>query len=665
MSPVEFLSKVWGHSCQEGDFVFLTTKSISGEWKEHSFKYELGWKRRIKEFLVKYPDTRYNIYFCATPFTKATRQGRYVRHMNLLYSDIDGGEVRVPPSILWQSSPGRLQAVWFLRSSMEPKEGESLNQSLSYYQQADKGGWDLTQVLRLPGTKNLKYPNTPQVHVVDASGQVHISRRIANRIGHDRSKAERDKAKSVNLDISDLSFEQIMSKYKRRLNPQVKRLLCQTSTSGSDRSEMLWYLENKLQEAGMTVPEIFRLIKESVWNKFRGRKDEDFRLKNELTKIVESKIDVPEEAKTSKKVDKEISTGLVVESHSQVMRSQDSNPGWLVKGFWMKQSHGVVAGQPKSFKSTLSMDMAVSVASGEPFLGQHEVVSPGPVLIIQNENAKWIMKDRLMKLTASKGLGGKVQSRGRIISIEWPKALPIHMVNQQGFLLTDPVQQSQLEELIQQIKPVLVILDPLYLMFDGDVNSAKDLSPVLNWLMEIRYTYKTAVQLIHHYSKASNGNEERRGGQRMLGSTTIHGWVESAWYIQVEASNADPDEDIDGVNQPKASASVVLDREFRGAGLHPRLAMELTMGEMGSSDYHVEVELFSKKKDKVKDANAKDLREHVLSEIRHAKNGVSRSRLQNELGLSKKDFDGLIDRMLEQGLIKKDGTKLIMGEERR
>jgi hypothetical protein len=40
----------------------------------------------------------------------------------------------------------------------------------------------------------------------------------------------------------------------------------------------------------------------------------------------------------------------------------------MIKDFWMRGSHGIIAGEPKSFKSTLAMDMLTSVAADKPFL---------------------------------------------------------------------------------------------------------------------------------------------------------------------------------------------------------------------------------------------------------------------------------------------------------
>ena len=151
-----------------------------------------------------------------------------------------------------------------------------------------------------------------------------------------------------------------------------------------------------------------------------------------------------------------------------------------------------------------------------------------------------------------------------------------------------------------QYKPVLIILDPLYLMFDGDINSAKDLAPVLQWLLEIRYKLDCGIMLIHHYNKGGAHAEAKRGGQRMLGSTTLHGWIESAWYVRTEATEVNG-EDInpDDVNSERAEAGVIIEREFRGAGLHPKADLTITMGKIGGYEYNVETKVHIENKNKV------------------------------------------------------------------
>jgi len=83
-----------------------------------------------------------------------------------LYVDGDGATVpdHLPaPTAVVRSSPGREQFYWRLSRPVSPEIGEELNRRLAYAMRADLSGWDLTQLLRPPGTPNHKYPDTPTV----------------------------------------------------------------------------------------------------------------------------------------------------------------------------------------------------------------------------------------------------------------------------------------------------------------------------------------------------------------------------------------------------------------------------------------------------------------------------------------------------------------------
>lgn len=650
MRALQFLMKVWGYSCDKGDFVFLSTKDPGNDdWKDHCFEYGTGLRSKIKDFLSNYPSAEYDIYFCPLPFLGRRRAKNLVRHTNILWSDIDEGNPnKIKPTLLWESSPGRLQGIWFLEGKkIHPEDLSDLNKQLTYYIDADKGGWDLTQVLRVPGTKNHKYQSLPSVRLLEFNDEkVYNVRRLKKRIGAN------DPVEEVSIG-SNKSFEQIFSKYKRQIPAKVKHLLLKKSATQGKRSDILWYLENKLSEVGLSPPEIITLVSNSVWNKFKGRADENIRLKSEMQKVVEDKALEPQREIIREQVDEELFDGFNIESYTDVMSSLDSAPGWLIEGFWMKESHGIVAGEPKSFKSTLILDMAVAVASGKPFLNKYKVEGAGPVVYIQNENSKWIMKDRLEKIAMNKGLIGEVELDDPI-KVEWAPDFPLYMINQQSCLLTDPLHQKLIEKTIEKYKPKLIILDPLYLMFDGDINSSKELNPILSWLLEIRFKYRCGVILIHHWNKGGNQHNSGRGGQKMMGSGTLHGWIESAWYIKVDGDKDivdDPDISEDDVNKVLAKAGVTIEREFRGGGMHPRVDVEIEMGEIGDPHYQVEVKLH---KEKEKEGEHKTNREEgILKHLELHPKGIKEGALLSHFGGSRTLFNEMIDSLCDKGLVKR------------
>lgn len=106
------------------------------------------------------------VYFCAHLLTARRRLKGNAAPLLALYVDGDGAKPRPDapsPTAVVESSPGREQFWWRLARPVAPKAGEALNRRLALAMGGDKSGWDLTQLLRPPGTRNRKYPDAPLV----------------------------------------------------------------------------------------------------------------------------------------------------------------------------------------------------------------------------------------------------------------------------------------------------------------------------------------------------------------------------------------------------------------------------------------------------------------------------------------------------------------------
>ena len=83
---------------------------------------------------------------------------------------------------------------------------------------------------------------------------------------------------------------------------------------------------------------------------------------------------------------------------------QSPNQKWLVKSLWTDQAVGFIVGQPKSGKSWLALDFAVSVASGTSVLDTFSVENPGPVLMFPAEDDIKAARDRLSGICTYRGI---------------------------------------------------------------------------------------------------------------------------------------------------------------------------------------------------------------------------------------------------------------------
>ena len=67
-----------------------------------------------------------------------------------------------PSAVVGSSAAGR-HLYWTLTRPLEPGRAEALNRRLTYRIGADASGWPLTKLLRVPGTRNHKYEESPEV----------------------------------------------------------------------------------------------------------------------------------------------------------------------------------------------------------------------------------------------------------------------------------------------------------------------------------------------------------------------------------------------------------------------------------------------------------------------------------------------------------------------
>jgi hypothetical protein len=111
-----------------------------------------------------------DLYHCAHLLRRAHRRAEDAAPLKSLYVDLDGElpeQPLIPPTIVVESSPGHSQLYYRLTRPVEPRQGAQLNRRLAAALEGDPSGWDLTQLLRVPGTHNRKYPDRPLVRLVE------------------------------------------------------------------------------------------------------------------------------------------------------------------------------------------------------------------------------------------------------------------------------------------------------------------------------------------------------------------------------------------------------------------------------------------------------------------------------------------------------------------
>lgn len=192
---------------------------------------------------------------------------------------------------------------------------------------------------------------------------------------------------------------------------------------------------------------------------------------------------------------------------------EPDGPQWLVQDLWGACAVGVIGGAPKTCKSMMALDLAVSVASGTACLGHFEVHTPGPVVVYLAEDALPRVRDRVAQLCRHRGLA--------------LRSLNLHVVTAPSLRLDLEHDQRALDQTLVALQPKLLVLDPLVRLHRLDENSAADVSGLLGFLRDINRRHQLSIVLVHHMAKRSR----RDLGQALRGSSDLHAWIDSACYL--------------------------------------------------------------------------------------------------------------------------------------
>lgn len=468
----DFLHRVWGLQEPKVGYLFClaTKKKNSEQWEDHFFQWPLK-DKKLSQFERDYPKEKYNVYFCPTPFNNPQRKKSFVIGSKLLWADLDNvapKSLELTPQIAWKSSNKRFASLWVLDIFYDAQTIEQRNKALSYTIGADKGGWDLTQVLRLPGTLNHKYSPSERVRVLwDKEGYTKLK------------KFPKHIFKEVDL-----------KQYK--LRESTKRLLNSKSATEGKRSEVIWKLNNDMAEQGIDAEGRFNLLRSSLWNKFAGRGDEEVQLMREVEKV-------PTIAKKEKKEDDSI-----VVCMSDV---QAENVEYLWEPYIALGKLTLLEGDPGLGKSWFTLALAAHVSSNKKLPREKNGFS-GKVLLLSVED----------------GLADTIRPR---LDALHANVKNIYAYNKRVYLDEDGVEE--IEDQIKKYNPKLVIVDPLMAFVGGqvDTNKANEVTEICARLAQLAERHHIAIIAIRHHNKASGVKAIHRG----QGSIAFTGTTRSIMMI--------------------------------------------------------------------------------------------------------------------------------------
>ena len=236
---------------------------------------------------------------------------------------------------------------------------------------------------------------------------------------------------------------------------------------------------------------------------------------------------------------------------SELLLEPYVEPHWAIDEWLVEGESGLVIGEPKTYKSTLALDMAVSLATGTDFMGIYPVRTVSPVLFIQEENNMSILMPQLYQLMERAGHGHQALRAVDTgfekvwVPLEDAPELPLYMSVRAGWQ-ADKASMGMVVNKANEIGAGYVFIDPLYKINPSGFTQPDDVAPVLHTLSTIENETDASVVLVHHANKGNTA-----GGKRILGSQLIWAWGANNIYIEKKTKT-------------NGQKYLYVQREFRG-----------------------------------------------------------------------------------------------------
>lgn len=168
---------------------------------------------------------------------------------------------------------------------------------------------------------------------------------------------------------------------------------------------------------------------------------------------------------------------------------------WCVQDVFTRPSLNLLVGAPGAKKTWLALDLAVSVASGQDWLGHSTThipvgakhASPMPVLILDQEGGLQRTWDRLGRTI-----------RGHQAAPE----TPVFFIPPAGYNFANRAEVDAITARARSLNVGLIIIDALVNVMPGvDENNVLSMQPIITNLSRLAREANAAVLLIHHTNK--------------------------------------------------------------------------------------------------------------------------------------------------------------------
>jgi DNA repair protein RadA/Sms len=473
------VDRIWKD--QPGKYGCISTKSASGKWEDHFFPRSKF--KDIVKFFAENSDK--DLYFCPHLFSDQYRQKKYAVLPKLLWSDLDEADPRdmkIKPTFAIQSSPGRYVGIWRMTETVT----ESLNRRLAYALGADVSGWDLTQVLRVPGTVNYKYDSLPKTKVLWSDGDEWTVDQIEAMVPPEEE-----------LDsMEETDAAEVLKKHEKAIPHWcLRELRSQRKPPEGKRSEMLWKLGNTLSEAGLKSDEVFVLLKASVWNKFAGRRNEDQQLRREVDKTINRKHQAKQQVAGEGEDEDEDDYQFLSTSLAEV---EPENVDWIWYPYLARKTVTIIEGDPEAGKSYILQNISGRLCAGQKLpcdVDDMPLLPPQRIAYFDIENDVSRVTKKRMDWN---GFG--------------PGAQANFFQEERPFSIDDDATMAKVADGLSRVRPDVIVFDTMN-TYIGGANTSQGAQGQQAFIkfVELAKRYNAAVVVLRHLTKGGRDRAMYRG----------------------------------------------------------------------------------------------------------------------------------------------------------
>lgn len=516
-----FLDKFW--QTENGKVYFACSKNHAG-FRQYFVDWPLE-RQKVVNAIPLLVSQGYDVWFCPSVYNAdALKPERaYVQSVNAHWVDLDGNapenweakakEVGVPePSLILETSvPGHQHAYWFIdRVGADGlDQAETTTRNLTAAFQSDKGGWDLTQLLRIPGTKNYGWHTADGEHKPWYKGEPQTVKVLKDEPVVVSPTEFTGLTKAEQVIVSRIKIEHVppiaevlaLGKWDQEMFNWFNMTKQQASEATQyRRSGSLQALAHFATKAGFTDEQIYSILDDADrrWEKYIQRHksgrhkvflDTIARARDEHGYLTGDAITLAGLMESANL----IHDPKVIFNFEEFLEA-DFKVEWLLDGLIPLAGFGMIVGQPGIGKTRLGLQMGMELAIGRSqIFHRYNTTGPKRVLFMSLEMAANPLSEFVGKFAPAYKESMPALKRNFYIA---PFGEPVYLDTPQG--------QQLLTNIVAQYKPDVLLIDSLQTSVSKAMTDELAMKALSTFILKLKNDTNMAVIFVHHERKKSS-----------------------------------------------------------------------------------------------------------------------------------------------------------------